>query len=212
MPPPPTLRTLLTSLLPSRPAPRAPVAPELLDFAARATTMAAQLLCVPSALMPLSPQEAQAVVRYMQPMEIAQGTVFIREGDVDASPFLALILEGEVVVETISVRRVDPITLTVLGPGSMHGELGLIDGLPRSASCTAGTDLRCAVLTRESMSRLLRDEPHICAKLIIAISMRIGDRLRDNTVKLKKYAQLTRTMQAEIDHLLERQPSGAPGA
>jgi hypothetical protein len=31
--------------------------------------------------------------------------------------------------------------------------------------------------------------------------MRTGERLRDNTQKLKKYAQLTKAMQQEIDHL-----------
>jgi CRP-like cAMP-binding protein len=107
-----------------------------------------------------------------------------------------------VVVESIVVSRVSPITVTVLGPGSMHGELSLIDGLPRSASCTASSDLSCAILTRVGMLQLLKDDPQIGAKLMMAIAMRTGARLRDNTEKLKKYAQLTRAMQQEIDHLL----------
>jgi hypothetical protein len=36
---------------------------------------------------------------------------------------------------------------------------------------------------------------------MMAIAMRIGDRLRDNTEKLKKFVQLTRTMQQEINHI-----------
>ncbi len=115
---------------------------------------------------------------------------------------MVLVLDGEVTVESIVVSRVSPITVTVLGPGSMHGDVGLIDGLPRSASCTASTDLRCAVLTRAGMTQLLDDRPKICAKLMRAIAMRTGERLRDNTEKLKKYVQLTKAMQQEIDHLL----------
>lgn len=165
-------------------------------------TMAAELLAAPSAMMQLNLDEARVVVRYMRPQQIPEGTVFIKEGDEGNTGFMVLVLDGEVTVESIVVSRVSPITVTVLGPGSMHGDLGLIDGLPRSASCTASTDLSCAVLSRESLMQLLKDEPRICAKLMMAIAMRMGDRLRDNTDKLKKYVQLTKTMQQEIDHLL----------
>lgn len=173
-------------------------------FARRAKLMAAEMLAAPSALLQLSPDETMVVVRYMRALQIAQGTVFIREGEGHNTGFMVLVLNGEVTVETIVVSRVSPITVTVLGPGSMHGELGLIDGLPRSASCTASTDLECAVLTRESISLLLDEHPRICAKLMIAISMRVGDRLRDNTSKLKKYVQLTKAMQEEIEHLMPK--------
>jgi CRP-like cAMP-binding protein len=175
------------------------------DANARAAmALAAQMLAAPSALLPLSPQEALVVVRFMRPLQIAQGTVFIREGDGRNTGFLVLVLDGEVTVESIVVSRVSPITVTVLGPGSMHGDMGLIDGLPRSASCTASTDLQCAVLSRDSVLQLLEKHPKICAKLMIAISVRIGERLRDNTEKLKKYVQLTKAMQEEIDHLMPK--------
>lgn len=164
--------------------------------------VAAEMLTAPSALMQLSRAEAAVVVRYMRPKFFVEGTVFIREGDAQSTGFLALVLDGEVTVESIVVSRTAPITVTVLGAGSMHGELGLIDGLPRSASCTASSDLRCLLLTREAMLQLLHDEPTMGAKLMMAIAMRIGERLRDNTEKLKKYVQLTKAMQQEIDRLL----------
>lgn len=174
------------------------------DFAYRAMAQAAHMLAAPSALLQLSAEETQVVVRFMRPLQIAQGTVFIREGEVHNTGFMVLVLDGEVTVESIVVSRVSPITVTVAGPGSMHGDLGLIDGLPRSASCTASTDLECAVLTRDNITDLLQQHPAICAKLMMAISMRIGDRLRDNTNKLKKYVQLTKAMQQEIDHLMPK--------
>jgi len=168
------------------------------DYAA----LAAEMLTAPSAFMQLSNSEARVVVHYMRPQHISEGTMFIREGEDKNTGFMVLILEGEVVVENIVVSRVSPITVTVLGPGSMHGELGLIDGLPRSASCTASSDLCCTILTRQSMQQLLKDDPKIGAKLMMAIAMRIGERLRDNTEKLKKYVQLTKVMQQEIDRLM----------
>lgn len=164
--------------------------------------VAAEMLTAPSALMQLSLDEARVVARYMRPKFFEEGSVFIREGDSQNTGFMALVLDGEVTVESIVVSRVSPITVTVLGAGSMHGELGLIDGLPRSASCTASSDLRCLLLTREGVLQLLQDQPALGAKLMMAIAMRIGERLRDNTEKLKKYAQLTKAMQQEIDSLL----------
>lgn len=164
--------------------------------------LAAEMLITPTALMDLSLEEAKVVVHYMCPQFIPEGTMFIREGDEEDTGFMVLVLDGEVTVENIVVSRVSPITVTVLGPGSMHGDLGLIDGRPRSASCTASSALRCAILTREGMQQLLEDNPRIGAKLMMAISMRMSDRLRDNTEKLKKYVQLTKTMQQEIDRLM----------
>lgn len=189
------LYAIITGLRPGAPEPPIPR-----NFPT--LTTAAELLIAPSALMQLSLAEARVVVRYMQPRHIPEGTMFIREGDHQTNNFMALVLEGEVTVESFVVRRVSPITLTVLGPGSMHGELGLLDGLPRSASCTASSDLNCAILTRAGMQQLLTDDPRTGAKLMMAIAMRIGERLRDNTDKLKKYVQLTQALQQEIDHLM----------
>ena len=163
--------------------------------------MAAELLTAPSAFMALTLAEARVVVGYMRPQLIPEGTVFINEGDAMNTGFMALVLVGDVVVENIVVSRASPMTLTVLGPGSIHGELSLMDGLPRSASCTASSDVTCAILTRTDMLCLLADNPKIGAKLMMAMAMRTSQRLRDTTQKLKKYAQLTKAMQQEIDHL-----------
>ncbi len=165
--------------------------------------MAAELLIAPSALMQLRLAEAQVIIRYMRPKRIAKGTVFIREGDEHETDFMALILDGDVLVDNIVISRDSPYILTVLGPGSLHGELGLLDGLPRSASCTAETDLCCAMLTRRGLLDLLQDDPKVGAKLMMSIAMRIGDRLRDNTRKLKTFASLTKAMQQEIDRMLQ---------
>ena len=163
-----------------------------------AADLAAELLIAPTALMPLTLQEARVVVRYMQPQIIAKGTAFIREGDVRDTGFMMLLLDGEVTVETLVVSRVEPIIITVLSRGSLIGELGLLDGKARYASCIAATPLRCAILTRKALDRLMREEPGIAAKLMLAVSLRIGVRLREITDKLKMYVQLTQAMEQEI--------------
>ena len=162
------------------------------------TDLAAKLLIAPNAVMPMTQEEARVVVRYMQPQTIAQDTIFIRQGDKRDTGFMLLLLDGEVTVENIVVSRIDPITISVLGPGSLIGELGLVDGEPRYASCIASTPVHCLVLTRQALQQLVRDNPIIAAKFLLAIASRIAVRLRDNTDKLKMYVQLTQAMQQEL--------------
>jgi CRP/FNR family transcriptional regulator, cyclic AMP receptor protein len=167
-----------------------------------AAERAAEMLTAPSALLQLNQDEARTIVAYMQPRRIAEGTTFIKEGDTDHTDFMLLVLDGEVTIETIVVSRTAPITVTVLGPGSLIGEMGLLDGAPRSASCTAMSNLRCAMLTRDALNELLDDEPRTAAKLMMAISLRIAQRMRENQDKLKLYAQLTQAMNEEIHALM----------
>jgi CRP/FNR family transcriptional regulator, cyclic AMP receptor protein len=164
--------------------------------------LAATLLTAPTALMQLSATDAKVVVSYMQPKRIAEGTAFIKEGDARDTGYMMLVLDGEVTVESIVVSRISPVTVNVLGAGSLIGEMGLVDGEPRSATCTATTDVRCAILTRASLEDLMTDEPAIGGKLMMAVSLRIAERLRDTADKLKLYAQLTQAMQQEIDKLM----------
>ena len=160
--------------------------------------LAAELLITPTALMQLTPQEARVVVRYMQPQMVEKGTILIREGDARDTSFMLLLIDGEVTIEALVVGRTESIVITVLGPGNLIGELGLLDGKARYASCVAATPLRAAVLSRESLDLLMHEEPAIAAKLILGISMRIGVRLREVTDKLKMYVQLTQAMEQEI--------------
>ena len=167
-----------------------------------AAELAAQLLIAPTALMQLTREEAFTVVSYMTPRKIAMGTTFISEGDESDTGYMLLLLEGEVIVENIVVSRRTPVTVTVLGPGSLIGEMGLVDGQARLASCTATTDLRCAVLTRAALEKLGKEDPRTATKLMFAVALRITERLRETSEKLKMYTQLVQAMQQEIDHLM----------
>ena len=161
---------------------------------------AAELLAAPNALLHLALDEARVVVSYMTPRLITADTTFIREGDADDEGFMALVLDGEVVVESITVSRTEPLTIKVLGPGSLVGEVGLVDKEPRSASCTASTDVLCAILTRDALQALIEASPAIGAKLLLAIAANLAERLRDNVRKLRLYAKLAKTMHQELEH------------
>jgi CRP-like cAMP-binding protein len=160
--------------------------------------LAAQLLSAPEALTGLRMEEARVVVRYMTPRFFAANTTFIREGDSGDSGFMALLIEGDVVVERITVSRTEPVTIRVLGPGSLIGEIGLVDKEPRSASCTAATDVWCATLTREGVENMILRDPMVAARLLLGVSANIAERLRDTNRQLKLYARLATAMREEL--------------
>jgi CRP/FNR family cyclic AMP-dependent transcriptional regulator len=166
---------------------------------------AAELLRSSNALIQLSEEEALTVVGYMQMRRCAEGEAIIRQGDSGGSGddgFMALVVEGEVTVETLNVSRVDPQTVNVLGPGHLMGEMSLMDGAARSATCTASTEVRCAVLNRNALEALIAEEPATAAKLLSGVALRLSRRLRDADSKLLLYSQLVFSMQQEIDRLV----------
>lgn len=158
---------------------------------------AASMLVTQGALFELTTEEAEQVVAYMHPRRFKAGTVLIREGEAGEDHSMALILTGEVAVENQSPS--DSIVVTVLGSGGLLGELALIDEGPRSATCTAVTDVGAAVLTREALAALLEEKPGVAARLLMAIGKRVGDRLRDTNRRLMALTRVSKAMEEELD-------------
>ena len=159
----------------------------------------AALLITKGALVELSAADAREVVSYMRPERIKAGEVVIREGESTRNDFMALVLDGEVTVENSVAAAHDSMVVSILGPGSLIGEMGIIDGGPRSATCTASTDLALAVLTREALARLMDTHPSVAARLLLAMSKRIADHLRETNRKLMTFAQVSKALQQELD-------------
>lgn len=160
---------------------------------------AAQLLVTPTALADLSPSDARVVVGFMTPKRFKMGTVFIKEGEVTHTDFMMLILDGEVLVQNEVASADDSMVMSILGSGNMIGEMGVLDGAPRSATCTATTDLAVAILSRDALLKLITDDAPVAARLMLAISKRLSDRLREANRKIKTLGGLSRALQQELD-------------
>lgn len=184
------------------PESRLPAEREAVVHASESAREAARLLREPTALMQLSEAEALTVVGFMRPRRFPVGTTIIRQGEVDDTGFMVLVLAGEITVEKHQASRRSLVTLSVLGPGSLIGEMALVDGEARSASCTASTEVHCAVLTRDALEALITEQPATAAKLMTAVAGRLADRLRESSLKLQVTNQLVLTLQEEIDALL----------
>jgi len=160
--------------------------------------VAARLLVTSSALDDLTLADAMKVVAYMRPKRIKSGTVFIQEGEIRQNDYMLLVLEGDIAVENALPGLNESMVVNIMGPGHLIGEMGVLDGAPRSATCTATTDIYAAVLSRTALMRLLKDEPRVGSRLLLAISKRMADRLRETTRKLKTFAQMNKALQQEL--------------
>jgi CRP/FNR family transcriptional regulator, cyclic AMP receptor protein len=169
--------------------------------------VAARLLVTPSALDDLKLADAKRVVGYMHPQLVSAGTVFIQEGELSGNDYMMLILEGDISVESELPGNDGSLVVNVIGPGHLIGEMGVLDGSPRSATCTAITDVAAAVLSRTALRKLLKAEPAVGARLLLAISKRMADRLRDTTRKLRNFAQMNKALQQELQVVMNNRTS-----
>lgn len=176
-----------------------PPTPDVRKAGEDSRQQAAQLLITETALADLSIADARIIVGHMSPRRLAAGATFIREGEVTHTDFMLLVMRGEVAVESDVSVPGDTMVMSVLGPGSLIGEMGLFDGAPRSATCVAATDLAVAVMSRAALAELMEQQPAVAARLLLAISKRLSDRLREANRKLKMLAGLTRAQQQELD-------------
>ena len=160
---------------------------------------AALLLLTPTCLADLSKADARTVANAMKFRQVQQGAVFIEEGEVVHTDFMVLILEGDVSVESEAASADGGIVMSCIGPGSLIGEMGLFDGAPRSATCAATTKLEVAVLSREAVLDLIMDNPAVAARLILAISKRLSDRLREANQNIKMLGSVNIGLQRKLD-------------
>lgn len=164
-------------------------------------TQAAELLCRPSVLSGLRKSDARCVVSYMRPCRFEDGDVMLQEGDQGENANMLLVLHGDVSVETSAASRDQSLVVTVLGEGSLIGEMALLDGAPRVATCVAQSTVVCGSLTRSDLRRMMDDDPGVAARLLASIGQRLAERLREANRQQRVYLQLMRAMHDEIEEL-----------
>jgi CRP-like cAMP-binding protein len=128
-------------------------------------------------------EEIGILARYLRCYRADLGAEVIREGD--AGDFMMLLIDGSVEIIKIDPRGL-PQRLAVAGPGKTLGEMSLIDGEPRFASCVTLEPTLFAVLDRETLIRLVSEEPRIGVKILMELLMLLNQRLRSVSGELMK--------------------------
>ena len=92
--------------------------------------------------------------------------------------FLMLILTGSVKVTKKSLKD-GSVLIADIGVGGTLGEMSMMDGHPRLATCTTTIPTDIAVLTRASFNDVLIQMPRLGNKLLITLLQTTAGRLRE---------------------------------
>src|SRR5438477_533917 len=110
----------------------------------------------------------------MQRWDLSRGTLLFQEGDEGYTCFV--VIRG---VVDISVKvRGQPQLLAQLAPGSIFGQASLIDGEPRSVSCSIRRDAILAEIDAAACERLLNNRSRLALKLLAALNQGLVAALR----------------------------------
>ncbi|MCP5427147.1 MAG: cyclic nucleotide-binding domain-containing protein [Chromatiaceae bacterium] len=113
------------------------------------------------------------------------GAFLLQEGETDDSLHVLVSGRLEVVKSDQGGRYV---TLHVMKPGDMAGELGFIDGMPHSAGLRAITDCEVFSIHKGDFDTLIAHEPDLIYKVMRAIVRAVHKILRGMNLQ---HAQLT---------------------
>jgi CRP-like cAMP-binding protein len=114
----------------------------------------------------LSDKELTEVAMRTDDLDFAAGKVLCKEGEIGSEFYV--IMEGEAEVTREGEH------LETLRSGDFFGEIALVEDVPRNATVTAATPLRCFLLTRGRFLHVLDDEPDVERKVMRALAKRLA--------------------------------------
>jgi len=128
-----------------------------------------------------SPAEVRLLAHFMDVYQAPLGAEIIREGD--GGDFMLMLVEGKVEVHKRDRWKM-PQLIAVVEAGKTLGEMSMIDGEPRFATCIAAEPTVFAVLDRENLARIIVEQPMLGAKILMELVLMLSQRLRSTSARL----------------------------
>jgi CRP/FNR family cyclic AMP-dependent transcriptional regulator len=123
----------------------------------------------------LAPAELRAAAHYFSINKIARDETIFDEGDV--GNFMCIVHSGSISV-TKANQNGELVQVATLHHGRAFGEMAVLDGEHRSATCVAAEDSILLTLSKEALDKMLEAHPRIGADVIRAIAVSLSRRLR----------------------------------
>lgn len=122
-----------------------------------------------------------------------RGEFVVRAGE--ETDALYILISGRAKV-TNSDEEGREIILAVLGPGESFGEMGLIDGSPRSANVVAQEASELVVVSKHDFQRCMQDNFQVALKLmqVLVRRLREADRKIESLALLDVYGRVARLL------------------
>ncbi len=124
-----------------------------------------------------STDELNVLCHHMRCYAAPRDCTLLEEG-VDGD-FLLLILSGSVNVTKLTLKHEIKV-IAEANAGDTLGEMSLIDGRPRFASCRTNTPADFAMLTRDSLNEILVHHPRLGNKILLVLLQLMSVRLRES--------------------------------
>jgi CRP-like cAMP-binding protein len=113
----------------------------------------------------LSQRDLRRVARATEMYQYDNGTVIVREGAASEGFFVILKGSAKVTRGGRTIRR--------LGEGDFFGEIGVLDGGPRTATVSADGPVHALVLLRKELRTLLIAEPTVAYRILRGAAKRL---------------------------------------
>ena len=126
-------------------------------------------------LSTLTSAELEAVEHHTRRETFPRGKIIFREGDPGSELFI--VTKGRTSAYLNLINGGD-IRLATFAPGTIFGELAILDTGPRSASVVADDDVICYVLSEQQFAALAKDAPAVAIKLLSGLGRELSRRLR----------------------------------
>jgi CRP/FNR family transcriptional regulator, cyclic AMP receptor protein len=130
--------------------------------------------------------EIETLTRYVQASSVAPETVIFREGD--RGGFMCLVIAGSAEIFKQD-NKYGSKHIGKIGPGKTIGEMALVDGEQRSATCICPGPSTLVMLTREQFVCIIREHPALSVNILLKIVTLMSRRLRQTSGQLVDYRQ-----------------------
>ena len=152
-------------------------------------------------------QFSESLLANAKSRSLAEREVLFEAGDVADGCYR---LEQGLLKVSITSPQGDERILTILGPGSIVGELAIIDGLPRSATVVAIRGCKLSFISREAFGSCLREHPEIYSDLVSTLVSRLreADHAMAAASFLTVKARVARALLELAEHLGRETESG----
>ncbi|HKW38715.1 MAG TPA: cyclic nucleotide-binding domain-containing protein [Burkholderiales bacterium] len=140
-------------------------------------------------------EDVGALSQFMQVYRAEPGAEIIREGE--TGDCMVFLIDGRIEVFKQD-RWNSPRLIAVIAPGQSFGEMSMIDGEPRFASCVSAEACTMAVLSRDSLARIILEQPTLGAKILMELVLMLSQRLRQTSSKLIGYMDRERSDQGAL--------------
>ena len=146
----------------------------------------------------LAHEEMEALASLLRLRSVKKGDVIFRKGDEGTN--LYAILRGCVRI-TVPTALGDEIAVAVMKDGEFFGEMALLDGMPRSASASAGEETQLAILERSDFLKFLAKRDHAIQAILMALSWRL--RKTDDLISEICFSSLSQRLAKRIMDLAD---------